>query len=133
MKHQNRYWTSSMGPDPVFTNWILYNSPYDTIYYDTILRGFSIKEIPEVEQQRFPKFDTLDFYKAYKNAVSHNLQTDYVPDIAKGALYREYTRSKNHIKEVLELSSIELHRIIIELHQSGSIKKVIIFNYGHFG
>jgi len=133
MKHQNRYWTSSMGPDPVFDDWILYNSPYDTVPYDAKRKGFFIDTISQIGQELFPKFDTLDFYKAYKNAVGENLNLEFVPDIAKGALYREYLNSKQNVREILEESGVELHRIILVLRQGNSDKKVIVFTYGHFG
>lgn len=133
MKHQNRYWISSMGPDPVFDDWILYNSPFDTVRYDSKRKGFYIDTISQIDQEIFPKFDTLDFYKAYKGVVGENLNLNHVPDIAKGALYREYSNFKQNAREILELSSVELHRIILVLRQGNSEKKVIVFTYGHFG
>ena len=133
MKHQNRYCTSSMGPDPILTDWILYNSPLDTIHFDKKKKGFYIDTIAEIEQRRFPDFDTLDFYKAYKKAVGINLNLDYVPDIAKGALYRQYMNYRQNAREVLADSYVELHRIILTLTQSSLTKKVIVFNYGHPG
>ncbi len=133
MKHQNRYWTSSMGPDPIYDDWLLYNSPLDTVRYDPKRKGFYINIIPQIEQERFPKFDTLDFYKAYKRAVGENLNSSNVPDIAKSALYSEYSNYKQNIREILEESGAELHRIILVLRQGNSEKKVIVFTYGHFG
>ncbi|UAY51635.1 hypothetical protein [Ferruginibacter albus] len=133
MKHQNRYCVSSMGPDPLLTDWILYNSPYDTLRYDNKLGGFLIDSVPEAERSKFPAFDTLSFYKAYERAIGENLSLDYVPDIAKNAMYREYRSFKHHAEEVLQQSYVELHRVILELYYKGSLRKVFIFNYGHLG
>lgn len=133
MKHQNRYFVGSMGPDPVLEDWILYNSAFDTIYFNKKKKGFYIDTIPYSEQEKFPQFDTLDFFKAYKRAVGDNMNLDYVPDMAKNALYRDYLRSKENIKETLMDSAVELHRIFLILKQGNSTKKVIVFTYGHFG
>ena len=133
MRHQNRYYTSSMGPDLVLTDWLLYTSPVKTIRFDPKRKGFPIDTIPEVEQERFPKFDTLSFYRAYQRAVGENLRSGSVPGIAKDALYREYQASKTHVRELLEESGVELHRVILVLKKGGRVEKVLLFNYGHFG
>ncbi|MEZ4842654.1 MAG: hypothetical protein R3A43_00225 [Bacteroidia bacterium] len=133
MMHQNRFYISSMGPDPVLTDWILYNSPFDTIRYNRDLKGFYIDTISEIEKSKFPTFDTLDFYKAYQKAVGENIELDYVPDIAKSFLYREYERFKENAQEVFGSSSAELHRIILILKKGDSTEKVLIFTYDHFG
>jgi len=133
MRHQNRYYTSSMGPDPVLTDWLLYTSPVKTIRFDPKRKGFPIDTIPEVEQERFPKFDTLSFYHAYQRAMGENLRSGSVPGIAKGALYREYKASKAHVRELLEESGVELHRVILVLKKGDRVEKVLLFNYGHFG
>lgn len=133
MKHQNRYFISSMGPDPLLTDWVLYNSPSDTIRYDSRKAGFYIAPVPEAEQQRFPKFDTLSFYKAYKRAMDRNAELDYIPDPAKDIQVDEYTRFQKNKKEIFYQAQVELHRIILELRQGSSVVKIIVFNYGHFG
>lgn len=133
MKHQNRYWTSSMGPDPVFHDWILYNSPFDTIHYDPKRNGFYINSISEVEQGKFPKFDTLDFYKAYERTTSASVNSTLPRDIGKSNKKKEDSNFKKRVKEILEQSSVELHRIILVLSQGNSRKKVIVFTYQHMG
>lgn len=133
MRHQNRYYISSMGPDPVLTDWLLYTSPVKTIRFDHRRKGFPIDPVPEIEQERFPKFDTLSFYRAYQRAVGDNLHSKAVPGIAKGALNREYQASKAHVRELLELSGVELHRVILVLKKGDRVEKVLLFNYGHFG
>ena len=132
-KHQNRYWVSSMGPDPLLTDWILYNSPNDTIKYDKTKQGFYIDTIPQAEQQCFPKFDTLDFYKAYKRALDDNMNMYYTPSIAIPSMLREYNRNKGKVKEILEESGAELHRIIFILKKGEFTQKVIIVSYSHVG
>lgn len=133
MRHENRYYTSSMGPDPVLDDWLRYTSPVGTIRFDSRRKGFPIDTIPYVEQTRFPAFDTLAFYRAYQRAVGHNLRAGMVPDIAKGALYREYKGYKADAREILELSDVELCRIILVLKKGNRVEKVLLFNYGHFG
>ena len=133
MRHQNRYYTSSMGPDPVLTDWLLYTSPVDTIHFDPKRHGFPIDTMAAAEQARFPKFDTLAFYRAYQRAVGDNLRSGSVPGNAKGALYREYKAAKAHTRELLAESGVELHRVILVLKKGDSVQKVLLFNYGHFG
>ena len=132
-QHQNRYYVGSMGPDPLLTDWKLYNSPVDTIPYDVILKGFYIPDIPEEQEDAFPPFDTLDFYKAYKRAVGEALSKSYYPDIAKGATYREFKNYKHNAEEILENAGVEMHRVILRLRHHGSTQKVIVFDYGHMG
>ncbi len=133
MQHQNRYYTSSMGPDPVLTDWLLYTSPVDTIRFDPRLPGFRIGTIAQVEQARFPKFDTLSFYRAYQRAVGDSLRSVAVPGNAKGARHEEYIRYQTAARELLQVSSAELHRVILVLKKGRRVEKVLLFTYGHFG
>ncbi|HAS41061.1 MAG TPA: hypothetical protein DCS93_11300 [Microscillaceae bacterium] len=129
-KHQNRMYMSSMGPDPILDDWILYNSSIDTIHYDHQRKGFYIETITEKARTLFPKFDTLELYKAYKRSVGRNLKKDYVPDMAKNALYREF---KEIGKELVLSSAVELHSIILLLKRKNTTLKTVIFVYEHFG
>jgi hypothetical protein len=131
MKHQNRCWISSMGPDPVLTDWTLYTSPIDAIRYDPKLKGFYIDTIPQKEQEKFPPFDTLDFYTAYKRAIGENL--NYAPNVTKGALSRKQSNYKQNARGILERSSTELHRIIFTLTRGKKEEKTIVFTYDHWG
>lgn len=133
MKHQNRFWTFSMGPDPVFDDWILYNSPFDTIHFDPKRKGFYIHLISEVEQSKFPEFDTLDFYKAYERVTSASVNPTQPINIGKGHQKKEDSNFKKRVQEILEQSSVELHRIILVLRQGASNKRVFVFTYQHLG
>lgn len=133
MKHQNRCFISSMGPDPILTNWILYNSSIDTVRFDSQIKGFYIDTIAQIEQEKFLQFDTLDFYNAYLKVIGEKIDLDYIPDIANVKLYHKYLKYKEKAKVLLASSGVELHRIIIDLKKESLSRKVIVFTFGHYG
>lgn len=128
--HQNRMYVSSMGPDPILDDWMLYNSPLDTIQYNHQHQGFFIDAIAEEAQGLFPKFDTLELYKAYKRAVKYNLDASSAPDIAKSQLLKEYREGGS---TALNFARVELHSIVLLLKRKKRTIKTIVFVYGHLG
>lgn len=128
---QNRYFIDSMGPDPILSD-MVYTAPGDTLAFDRKRGGFRIRAYSEEETKAFPTFDTIRFIRSYKTAVGENLSADYVPDIAKAALYREFLESDQDVQSAFDRAGVEVHQVFIEVYGCGK-RWVLVFRYGHFG
>jgi hypothetical protein len=129
-KHQNRSWTFSEGPDVVLDKWLLYNSPFDTIKYDPYNYGFFVDTIPMKEQSKFVKYQEDDFFRAYYRADNaEHISQDTLDNPPKS----ELDKYKKNKQTIFELTSAEIHRIILVLKHNNKTEKVIVFTYGHMG
>lgn len=129
---QNRPFIDSMGPDPILDD-MLYTAPADTLRFDDRLQGFRIRPYTEDENSEFRDFDTIAFVKSYKKAVGDVLNADFAPGIAKQALYEEYLRNDESMRDALERLGFEIHQVILVLRRKNGKGFTLVFQYGHFG
>jgi hypothetical protein len=129
-RHQNRSCSFSEGPDVVLDKWLLYNSPFDTIKYDPSNYGFYVDTIPVSEQSKFVKYQEDDFFRAYYRADNAGLVSQDTLDNPPKSELDKYKKNK---RTMFELTSAEIHRIILVLKHNDKTEKVIVFTNGHMG